>query len=342
MEKEQNESERELYEHYKVVADSGQTLIRIDKFLTNRLEDLSRSKIQDAASNGFLLVNGNAVKANYKVKPNDVITIEYEYPKQEIEIIPQDIPLDILYEDEHLIVVNKGAGLVVHPGYGNYSGTLVNALAYHLKDNPLFTKNDPRPGLVHRIDKDTTGILVIAKNEAAKNKLAKQFFEKTAQREYLALVWGIPKERKGTITGYLGRNMKDRKLMHVYDSEEKGKWAVTHYEVIEELGYVSLVRCRLETGRTHQIRIHMKYYGHPLFNDQTYGGDKILRGTTFTKYKQFVHNCFKVCDRQALHARLLGFEHPATGEYMHFETELPSDMKQLIEKWRIYISNREY
>lgn len=337
----EDKEEHELFEHYKEIADAGQSLVRVDKFLASRIENISRTKVQDSASQGYVLANGEPVKSNYKVKPHDVITIQFEYPKQEIEIIPEDIPLNILYEDDHLIVINKPAGLVVHPGYGNYTGTMVNALAYHLKDNPLFAANDPRPGLVHRIDKDTSGILVVAKNEVAKTKLAKQFFDKSANREYIAMVWGVPKESKGTITGYLGRNLKDRKLMHVYDDEEFGKWAVTHYELIEELGYVSLVKCKLETGRTHQIRVHMRYHGHPLFNDKTYGGDRVLRGTTFTKYKQFVHNCFKTCDRQALHARLLGFVHPHTNEYMHFETEMPEDMIALIDKWRAYIANRE-
>ncbi|MBK8809069.1 MAG: RluA family pseudouridine synthase [Bacteroidales bacterium] len=338
---EAQDEERDSFEHYRVVADAGQTLLRVDKFLTNRLEDISRSKIQEAADDGLLLANGVPVKSNYKVKPFDIITIEKEFPKFDLEIIPENIPLDILYEDDYLLVVNKQAGLVVHPGYGNYSGTLVNALAFHLRENPMFSTNNQRPGMVHRIDKDTSGILVIAKTESAMTMLAKQFAEKTAKREYIALVWGLPKEMQGTITGYLGRDLKDRKLMYVFDNEEHGKWAVTHYQVIEEIGYVSLVKCILETGRTHQIRVQMKYIGHPLFNDKTYGGDRILKGTTFTKYKQYVQNCFTICNRQALHARLLGFIHPHTGEYMHFEVDMPNDMQALIDKWRAYVSNRD-
>jgi len=335
------DKDKEYFEHHRVVADSGQSLLRVDRFLTNHLENLSRSKIQDAASRGYLFANGEPVKANYKVKPHDVITIEMELPKREIEIIPQDIPLNILYEDEHLIVVNKPSGLVVHPGHGNYSGTLVNALAFHLKDNPLFKSNDPRPGLVHRIDKDTSGILVIAKNENAKNHLAQQFYHKTAKRKYIAVCWGVPKETEGTITGYIGRSLNNRKVMTIFPDDTYGKWAVTHYKVIDEMGYVSVVECVLETGRTHQIRAHFKHIGHPLFNDETYGGDRILRGTTFTKYKQFVQNCFGVCSRQALHARILGFTHPATGEEMFFEVDMPEDMRALIDKWRNYVVHRD-
>lgn len=337
----QEEHSPELYEHYRVVADKGQSLIRVDKFLTNLLDKLSRNKIQDAATGGYLKANGIPVKSNYKVKPDDVITIEFEQPKKELKIIAEDIPLNIVYEDEDLLVVNKPPGLVVHPGHGNYSGTLVNALAYYLQENPFFQSNDPRPGLVHRIDKDTSGLLVIAKNENAKNSLARQFFNKTTKRRYTAIVWGVPKEPEGTITGYIGRNLKDRMFMHVFPDDEHGKWAVTHYKVLEELGYCSMVECRLETGRTHQIRVHMKHIGHTIFNDQTYGGDRVLRGTTFTKYKQFVQNCFGVCPRQALHARSLGFIHPRTNEEMYFETDLPDDMVQLVERWRNYIATRE-
>jgi 23S rRNA pseudouridine1911/1915/1917 synthase len=331
----------ERFEHHRFVADEGQSLLRVDKFVSNIIENYSRNKIQETIEKGFLLVNGKPVKANYKIKPNDVVTIEMDHPKQEITIIPEDLPLDIKYEDEDLMVINKPPGMVVHPGYGNYRGTLVNALAWHLIDNPLFANNDPRPGLVHRIDKDTSGLLVIAKNEEAKTFLAKQFFHKTAERKYIALAWGIPKEPEGQISGYIGRNLKDRKLMHVFPDDTYGKWAVTNYKVIEEMGYVSLVECRLETGRTHQIRIHFKSIGHPLFNDSTYGGDKILRGTTFTKYKQFVNNCFQVCPRQALHAQTLGFEHPRTKEFLQFETPIPEDMINLITKWRNYISTRD-
>lgn len=336
-----SEEQQERYEHYRLVADAGQSILRVDKFISNLLENFSRNKIQDAANNGFLFVNGNPVKSNYKVKPHDVVTIEMDSPKQELKIIPEDLPLNIAYEDDDLIVINKSPGMVVHPGYGNYTGTLVNALAWHLKDNPMFTNNDPRPGLVHRIDKDTSGLLVVAKNEETKTYLAKQFFHKTAERKYVAVVWGLPKEPEGQITGYIGRNLKNRKLMHVFPDDTHGKWAVTNYKVTEELGYVSVVECRLETGRTHQIRIHFKTIGHPLFNDETYGGDKILRGTTYTKYKQFVQNCFSICPRQALHAQTLGFEHPKTKEFLRFESDIPDDMIALMDKWRHYISHRE-
>jgi len=332
---------QDKFEHFRVVADKGQGLLRVDKFLTNHLEKISRNRIQEAADAGSLYANGKAVKSNYKVKPDDIITIELDYPKQELKIIAQDIPLNIVYEDEDLIVINKPAGMVVHPGYGNYSGTMVNALAWHMKDNPMFAANDPRPGLVHRIDKDTTGLLVVAKNEFAKTHLASQFFHKTSQRTYVAVAWGVPPDGEGTITGYIGRNLTDRRLMHIFDSEDKGKWAVTHYKVLEDLGYVSVVECKLETGRTHQIRISFKYIGYPLFNDSTYGGDSILRGTTFTKYKQFVQNAFAICPRQALHAKTLGFVHPRTGEFMQFESEIPADMLALISKWRAYLGARE-
>ena len=332
---------QDKFEHFRVVADKGQGLLRVDKYLTNHLEKISRNRIQEAADAGSLFVNGKAVKSNYKVKPDDVITVEFDYPKQELKIIPQDIPLTIVYEDEDLIVINKTPGMVVHPGHGNYSGTLVNALAWHMKDNPLFAANDPRPGLVHRIDKDTSGLLVVAKNETAKMHLSSQFFHKTSQRTYIAVAWGVPPDGEGTITGYIGRNLTNRQMMHVFDTEERGKWAVTHYKVLEDLGYVSVVECKLETGRTHQIRIHFKFIGHPLFNDSTYGGDSILRGTTFTKYKQFVQNAFNICPRQALHAKTLGFEHPRTGKFMQFDSEIPADMQALINKWRAYLGTRE-
>jgi 23S rRNA pseudouridine1911/1915/1917 synthase len=338
MEDEQNE----LYEHYRFVTDPGQKQLRVDKYLVNRLENASRSKIQEAAAAGNILVNNVAVKPNYKVKPNDVISIVMEYPKRELEIIPEDIPLNIHYEDEYLLVINKEPGMVVHPGHGNYTGTLVNALAWHLKDLPLFHSDDPRPGLVHRIDKDTSGLLVIAKTEQAKNHLARQFFEKTTKRSYIALVWGNIDEDEGTITGHIGRSLKDRMQMKVYPDGEMGKHAVTHYKVLERLGYVTKVQCILETGRTHQIRAHMKYIGHTLFNDERYGGNEILKGTTFSKYKQFVQNCFKILPRQALHAQSLGFEHPHTGEMMSFSADLPEDMSACIEKWRGYISNRDF
>ncbi len=330
----------ELFEHFRFSADPGQTPLRIDKFLSNRLESTSRSRIQAAANAGNILSNNSAVKPNYKVKPGDVITIVLPNPPRKIELIPEDIPLNIVFEDEDVIVVNKNAGLVVHPGYGNYSGTLVNALVFHLKDNPLFQSGDERPGLVHRIDKNTSGLLVVAKNELALSKLASQFFHKTSKRTYAALVWGDMKEEEGTIRGNLGRNPKNRKQMHVFPEGDQGKEAVTHYRVLERLGYVNLVECRLETGRTHQIRVHFQYMSHPLFNDPEYGGDRILRGTTFTKYKQFVNNCFKLLPGQALHARTLGFVHPSSGEEMQFDAPLPEGFSTVLQKWRTYIQGR--
>jgi 23S rRNA pseudouridine1911/1915/1917 synthase len=329
-----------LYEHFRVEVDPGQSSLRIDKYLTNRLESASRNRIQNAAEAGNILVNDKPVKSNYKVKPGDVISIVMDYPRHELKIIAENIPLAIEYEDDHLIVVNKPAGLVVHPGHGNYTGTLVNALAWYFKDLPLFKSDDPRPGLVHRIDKNTSGLLVIAKTELAKNKLAKQFFDKTTQRKYIALVWGNVANNEGTITGNIGRSLKNRQIFTVFTDEDHGKPAVTHYKVLERFDYVTLIECRLETGRTHQIRVHMKHLGHPLFNDDTYGGNAILRGTTFSKYKQFVNNCFQILPRQALHAKTLGFVHPATGKEMLFDSELAPDMAEVIKKWRNYISNR--
>jgi len=330
-----------LYEHHRLVADPGQSLLRVDKFLANRLDHASRSRIQAAADAGYIQVNGTPVKANYKVKPGDVVVLMMDFPKRELKLIPENIPLDIVHEDDDLIVINKPPGLVVHPGHGNYSGTLVNALLWHFGQLALFNTDDPRPGLVHRIDKDTSGLLVVAKTEEAKNYLSLQFYEKTTHRKYVALVWGNPDPKSGTIEGNIGRSLKDRQIFTVFPDGEHGKPAVTHYRVLEELGYVSLVECQLETGRTHQIRVHMKYIGHPLFNDSTYGGDQILRGTTFTKYRQFVQNCFQILPRQALHAKTLGFLHPRTGKAMFFDSPLPEDMKAAIEKWRNYISNRE-
>ncbi|HKM92590.1 MAG TPA: RluA family pseudouridine synthase [Prolixibacteraceae bacterium] len=333
--------ENELFEHFRFESDAGQKIMRIDHFLVNRMEGTSRNRVQQAAEAGSIMVNGSAVKSSYKVKPHDVITIVLDYPKRELKIIAEDIPLNVVFEDDHLMVVNKPAGMVVHPGHGNYSGTLVNALAYRFRNLPLFNAEDPRPGLVHRIDKDTSGLLVVAKTEQAKNNLALQFFNKTTKRRYQALVWGAPKEPEGTIVGNIGRSLKNRQVFTVFPDEDYGKHAVTHYTTLEDFGYVSLVECRLETGRTHQIRVHMKYINHPLFNDSNYGGNVILRGTTFSKYKQFVDNCFKICPRQALHAKMLGFAHPATGQDMVFESELADDMQLLVDKWRNYIVGRK-
>lgn len=339
-EEEIQEEQAELFEHFRFIADKGQGLLRIDKFLAARIENSSRTKIQNASEAGNILVNDKAVKANYKVKPGDVVTVVLPHPPRDIELIPQDIAINIAYEDDDLIIVNKDPNMVVHPGYGNYSGTLVNALAFHLKDNPMFASGELRPGLVHRIDKDTSGILVIAKNDLAMNKLAKQFFNRTTERRYIALVWGDMKADEGTITGNIGRNPKNRKQMFVFEDGSDGKHAITHYKVIERLGYVNLIECKLETGRTHQIRAHLKYIGHPLFNDELYGGNEILKGTTFTKYKQFVQNCFKILPRQALHAKSLAFTHPATGEWIAFDSVIPDDMQQVIDKWRNYTINR--
>ena len=333
--------QQELFEHFRFETDPGQTALRIDKFLFNRLESTSRSRIQNAANAGNILVDGKPVKPNYRVKPGEVIQIVLPQPPREIELIPEDIPLDIVYEDEDLLIVNKKPGMVVHPGYGNYTGTLINALMWHFKDLPLFSSGESRPGMVHRIDKNTSGLLVIAKNEFALNHLARQFFEHTTGRRYTALVWGSPDEDEGTITGNIGRSPKDRKIMYVFEDASEGKPAITHYKVLEKLGYVSLIECRLETGRTHQIRVHMSYINHPLFNDPEYGGDRILKGTTFTKYQQFVRNCFNILPRQALHARYLSFDHPGTGKRMEFETELPEDMTAVINKWKTYIAGRD-
>lgn len=329
-----------LFEHHRLTVDPGQSLLRIDKFLANRLVNASRNRLQQAADAGNILVNNIPVKSNYRVKPYDDIQIVMDYPKHELKIIPENIPLNIVYEDDQLIVINKPAGLVVHPGHGNYTGTLVNALAWYFKDLPLFNTADPRPGLVHRIDKDTSGLLVVAKTELAKTSLAMQFFDKTTERKYMALVWGSVKDDSGTINGNIGRSPKNRQVFMVFPEGDHGKHAVTHYKVLRRIGYVTLVECQLETGRTHQIRVHMKYINHPIFNDANYGGDEILRGTTFSKYRQFVMNCFKILPRQALHAKTLGFIHPVTKEKMLFDSELPDDMATAIEKWENYISNR--
>ena len=331
--------EAQLYEHFRVVGDKGQEMIRVDKYLFDRLTNSSRNRIQKAADAGFVMANGKPVKSSYKVKPADVITVMMDRPRYENEVIPEDIPLDVVYEDRYLMVVNKPAGLVVHPGHGNYRGTLVNAIAWHLKDNPDYDANDPHVGLVHRIDKDTSGLLVVAKTPDAKTILGNQFFHKTTRRRYRALVWGNVEQDEGTVTGDIGRNPRDRMQMAVLPTGE-GKHAVTHYRVLERLGYVTLVECVLETGRTHQIRVHMKHIGHILFNDERYGGHEILKGTHFAKYKQFVNNCFDLCPRQALHAMTLGFKHPVTGEEMDFTAPLPADMTALLERWRSYISNR--
>lgn len=330
----------ELYEHYNITADPGQEPLRIDKFLIDRIPNTSRNKLQVAAHNGNIRVNDKEVKPNYKVKPHDNISIVLPYPVREIELIPEDIPLDIVYEDDDLIVLNKPAPMVVHPGYGNYTGTLVNALIYHF-DNLPQKKDDfeGRPGLVHRLDKLTTGLMVVAKSEDALTKLAKQFFDRTIERTYNALVWGEPEE-EGVIEGHIGRSLKNRKIMSVFPEGEHGKRAVTRYKILKRFGYVTLVECKLETGRTHQIRAHFRHLRHPLFNDPEYGGNKILKGTTFSKYKQFVQNCFEVLPRQALHAKSLGFTHPATGEWMFFESKLPADMQEVLDRWENYISTR--
>ena len=327
----------DLYEHFRFVADKGQSPLRVDKYLMNKVENATRNKIQKAAKEGNIFVNDGVVKQNYKVKGGDVVTVLFEHPPYEMLLTPEDLPITIVYEDDDVLVVNKEAGMVVHPGHGNYSGTLINALTFHFDNLPNNSSN--RPGLVHRIDKDTSGLLVIAKTEEAMTHLSRQFFNKTTEREYIALVWGDVKEDQGTIEGHIGRHPKNRLQNTVFlgdDADEKGKPAVTHYKVLERLGYVTFVSCRLETGRTHQIRVHLKHIGHTLFNDERYGGEKILKGTSFTKYKQFVENCFKVLPRQALHARTLGFEHPTTGKFLKFETPIPDDIANCLEKWRNY------
>ncbi len=347
---EEQEDDQELFEHLRVVVDKGQELLRIDKFLMNRTQNATRSKIQQAAENGNILVNDKAVKSNYKVKPFDVITVVFTHPPREIELIPQNIPIDIVYEDTDLIIINKAPEMVVHPGYGNYKGTLVNALVYHFQQLPINKSGATlnisakskeqsvlRPGLVHRLDKNTSGIMVVAKSETAMAKLAKDFFDRNLDRIYYALVWGDFQEDEGTITGNIGRHLKDRKKMDVFPPDDaEGKHAVTHYKVLERFGYVTLIQCKLETGRTHQIRAHMQHIGHSLFNDETYGGNRILKGTTFAKYKQFVENCFTILPRHALHAKSLGFNHPITGKYIYFDSELPHDMQAVINKWRGY------
>lgn len=329
--------EQELYEHHRIICDPKQSQIRLDKFLFDRLANTSRNRIQVAAKAGNVLVNGKAAKPSQKVKPGDEISIVLPYPQREVEILPEDIPLEVLYEDDHILVINKQAGLVVHPGHGNWTGTLVNALLFHFGKLPSTPGAEiPRPGLVHRLDKDTSGVMVVGKTEEALTHLARQFFDRTSDRRYNALVWGDFAEDEGSIEGHIGRSVKDRTVQFVYPEGDQGKHALTRWKVLERFRYITLVECKLETGRTHQIRVHMQWIGHPLFNDAAYGGDRVLKGTTFTKYRQFVENCFKVLPRQALHARTLDIDHPITGKRMHFESPLPADMQAVLEKWRAY------
>ena len=332
--------ENKEFEHYKFIADKGQNPLRVDRFLMNFVEFATRNKIQQSVKAGNVRVNDKVVKSNHKVKGGDVVTIVLDYPKETNEVLPQDIPIVINYEDADILIVNKEAGMVVHPGFGNYDGTLVNALAFHFQNLPNMGEEE-RPGLVHRIDKNTSGILVVAKTERAMTILAKKFEDRDLNRKYIALVWGDVKEDEGTITGNIGRSLKNRKVMDVFPDGEYGKHAVSHYKVLERFGYTTLVECKLETGRTHQIRAHFKSIGHTLFNDEEYGGDAILKGTTFTKYKQFVQNCFKICTRQALHAKSLGFEHPTTKKEVFFDSDLADDMQELIEKWRKYATHQK-
>ena len=331
---------QELYEHFNIIADKRQSSVRIDKYLMSRIENASRNKIQQSAKAGNILVNDKPVKSNYKVRPGDQISIVMTYPPREVKIVPEDISFDIVYEDDDVLVINKVAGMVVHPAFGDYTGTLVNALTWYFQ-HQLTSEVDAKPFLAHRIDKNTSGTLLVAKNEVAQAKLAKQFYDHTTDRKYMALVWGDLKEDDGTITGHIGRNPKDRKTMTVFPDGDHGKHAITHYKVKERFGYITLVECILETGRTHQIRAHFKYIGHPLFNDSDYGGDQILKGTTFSKYKQFILNCFKILPRQALHAQSIGFIHPSTNKPLHFSSDLPDDIRQVIEKWRGYVEQRK-
>jgi len=337
----QVDKEKEMYEHLVIDVDPKQTLLRVDKFLMDRLPNASRARIQDGLKEGYILINEKQVKPNYKVRAGDKIRVYLPEPPRDEEVVPEDIPLNIVFEDDDLLVVNKEAGMVVHPAYQNWSGTLVNALTWHFQNLPEMPGNDGRPGLVHRIDKDTSGLLVIAKTEKAMSGLAKQFFDHSIERTYYALAWGVPEELEGTIDVNLGRSFKDRRITDAFPDGDIGQTAITHYEVLEDLYYVSLIKCNLETGRTHQIRAHMKYIKHPLFNDATYGGDQILKGTTFTKYKQFVQNCFKLLPRQALHAKTLGFQHPVSGEFVQFDSELPQDFASVLEKWRNYVKQNQ-
>ncbi|HZY79163.1 MAG TPA: RluA family pseudouridine synthase [Cyclobacteriaceae bacterium] len=331
------EEDDELFEHFKIIADPGQSLLRIDKFLLDRLPNVTRTKIQDGIHLGFVKVNDREIKPNYKIRPGDVVTVSLPEPPRDTDVKPENIPLNIVFEDDYLVVVNKPAGMVVHPAYQNWTGTLVNALMYHFNSLPHMPGNEGRPGLVHRIDKDTSGLLVIAKTEAAITHLAKQFFDHTIDRTYQAIVWGVPSQEAGTINVNVGRSLKDRRVTTAFPNGDFGRTAITHYKLLQDFRYVSLVECKLETGRTHQIRAHMKYLGHPLFNDEMYGGNEVLKGTLFTKYKQFVENCFKVIPRQALHAKSLGFTHPITGKRLHFDSELPEDFKEVIAKWEHYV-----
>lgn len=341
------DEESELYEHHNIKVDKGQVMMRIDKFLMIRISHTTRTRVQNSCEAGNVLVNGKPVKSNYRVKPLDEISIVLTVPPRDVEVVPENIPIEIVYEDQYIALVNKKPGMVVHPGYGNYRGTLVNALAYHFQNLPTSrTKigsdvSLERPGLVHRIDKNTSGIVIIAKTELAMTRLAKDFFDHTIDRKYVALVWGNLKEDEGTITGHVGRDLKNRKVMTVFPDGSHGKHAVTHYKVLERFGFVTLVQCKLETGRTHQIRVHFKYIGHPLFNDNEYGGDIILKGLNTSKYKQFIQNCFKLLPRHALHAKTLGITHPITKEPMHFESPLPEDMQAVLEKWRKYAATKE-
>lgn len=337
----ETEDNKEKFELHKFVAEAGQSSLRIDKFLVDRIGNISRNKIQTAANQGYVLVNDKEVKVNYKVRPGDVVQLMSFYKPEKIDIIPEDIPIDIIHEDEEYLIINKKAGMVVHPAYGNENGTLVNALMFYLKDLPLFKTGEIRAGLVHRLDKNTSGVMVIAKTDSALTEISKQFYDRIPEKKYLAMVWGIPKEEKGTIDANIGRNLKNRKIMDVFPHGDFGKHAVTHYKVVMNLGHVSLVECTLETGRTHQIRVHMKSLGHPIFGDTEYGGDVILRGTRYTKYKQFIQNCFKIMPAQALHAQTLEFNHPTTNEKVKYEAELPENFTALIEKWKQYLENRE-
>lgn len=331
------EQDDELFEHYRIVADKGQSLVRIDKFLMDRLPNVTRTKLQQGIHDGFVKVNDKAIKPNYKIHPEDVVVVALPEPPRDTDVKPENIPLNIVFEDEHLLVINKPAGMVVHPAYQNWSGTVVNALAYHFQSLPQMPGNDGRPGLVHRIDKDTSGLLVIAKSEIALTHLAKQFFDHTIERTYWAIVWGEPDPAQGTIRVNVGRSLKDRRVTVAFPNGDYGRTAITHYKMLKPLRYVSLVECKLETGRTHQIRAHMKFIGHPLFNDELYGGSDIVKGTVFSKYKQFVDNCFKIIPRQALHAKTLGFTHPVSKEWVQFDSELPMDMMQVLEKWENYV-----